>query len=190
MNIMRLGSRIVESGSPVAILATGAAIAVAFPPVRRSLRAAAVLTTRGTLALVDNVKQLGDKIKESTADIVSEAREFDNTPQETISETVDCLKDTAKRHGRRVAVATAAGALALSDKAKSLRKDFNEVVEEAKSSIADNMNENNDEVPVNESQADEVSDVSGELSLKISDTDSENEDIPRRRRISHKKIIE
>lgn len=187
---MRLGARIIENGSPVALLATGAAIAVAFPPFRRSLRAAAVLTTRGALALTDSVKQLGDQIKNSTANIVAEAREFDNTPQETISETVDCLKDTAKKHGRRVAVATAAGALALSDKAKSLRKDFNEVVEEAKSGLADNTNENTNEVPVNESQAGEVPEVSGESSPKISDIDSENEDIPRRRRISHKKTIE
>ena len=121
MNIMRLGSRILGNSAPVALIATGAAIAVAFPPVRRSLRAVAVVTTRGALALADGVKQLGDQIKDSTADIVAEARTTGNIPHETISETVDCFKNTAKRQSRRVAVATATGALALSDKAKSLR---------------------------------------------------------------------
>ncbi|MBU2700083.1 gas vesicle protein [Sporomusaceae bacterium BoRhaA] len=190
MNIMRLGSRIFESSPPVALVATGAAIAIAFPPFRRGLRTAAVLTTRGALALTDGVKQLGNQIKDSTADIVAEARNFDNTPQETFSETIDCVKDTAKKHGRRVAVATAAGALTLSDKVKSLRKDFKEVVEEAKTGLADNMNENNAEIHVTESQPDDVPEVSGESSQEITDTDSEDEDIPRRRRISRKKTIE
>lgn len=156
MRIMRWGARILERSSPVVLLATGAAIAVAFPPVRRSLRTAAVLTTRGALALSDKVKQLGARIKENTAGIIAEAREFDNQPQTTISETVDCLKDTAKKQGRRVAVATAAGALALSDKAKALRKDFKEVMEEARADLADHK-DTDDEDDINDSPPNEGS---------------------------------
>ncbi len=148
MNMMRLGSRIIEGSSPVALLATGAVIAVTFPPFRRSLRAAAVLTTRGALALTDSVKHLGDQIKDSTADIVAEARECGNNSQET----VDCLTATAKKHGRRMAVATATGALALSGKAQSLRKDFREVVEEAKAGLA---GESQNEVHLSESSPEE-----------------------------------
>ncbi len=189
MNIMRLGSRVIESSSPVALIATGAAIAVAFPPVRRGLRSAAVLTTRGALALADSVKELGVQIKESTADIVSEARDIDNTPQEAIAGTMDCLKHTAKKQGRRVAVATAAGALALSDKAKSLRNNFKDVVDEAKAGLAVETYDSNDATnyvdAVDESQ---TSDHLEESSLQLIDDKLETDDLPRRR-AAHKKPV-
>lgn len=190
MNIMRLGSRFIESSSPVALIATGAAIAVAFPPVRKGLRSVAVLTTRGALALADSVRGLGNQIKESTADIVSEAREIDNAPQEAIADTMDCLKHTAKKQGRRVAVATAAGALALSDKAKSLRKKFNDVVDEARADLAVESYENNDATSyidaVDDVDEAQTSDHLEESSLQLVDDKSETEDSPRRRS-PHKK---
>jgi hypothetical protein len=189
MNIMRLGSRFIESSSPVALIATGAAIAVAFPPVRKGLRSVAVLTTRGALALADSIRGLGYQIKESTANIVSEARDIDNTPQEAISETMDCLKHTARKQGRRVAVATAAGALVLSDKAKSLRKNFKDVVDEAKADLAVETYENNEATnyvdAVDESQA---SDQLEESSLQLIDDKLETDDLPRRR-ATHKKPV-
>ena len=180
---MRLGSRFIESSSPVALIATGAAIAVAFPPVRKGIRSVAVLTTRGALALADSVRGLGAQIKESTAGIVSEARDIDNTSQEAIADTMDCFK----KQGRRVAVATATGALALSDKAKSLRKNFRDVVDEAKAGLAVKTYENND--ATNYIDADDESQTSDHLeesSLQLVDDNSETEDSPRRRS-PHKK---
>ncbi|CUH97772.1 hypothetical protein P22_3916 [Propionispora sp. 2/2-37] len=164
MNFMRLGTRFLNNSSPLTLLATGAVIAIAFPPVRRGLRSAAVMTTRGALALADSVKEVGDRIKESTADIVSEARDYSDSPQETFSETVDCIKDTVKNQSRRVVVATTAGALALSDKAKRLRRNFKDVVEEARANLEDRDGED-------DAFADEDSNNSPHGSL---DTDLEN----------------
>lgn len=164
MNIMRLGTRFLNNSSPLTLLATGAAIAIAFPPVRRGLRSAAILTTRGALAVADSVKELGDKIKENTADIVAEARDYSASPQDTLSETVDCIKDTVKNQGRRVAVATTAGALALSDKAKRIRSNFKDVVEEARANLAESED-------AMDALADEDPDDSPHDSL---DTDLEN----------------
>ena len=137
MNIIRLGTRFLNNSSPLTLLAAGAAIAVAFPPVRRGFRAVAVMTARGALAVADSVKDLGGKLKESTADIVAEARDYSGSPQDTLSETIDCIKDTVRHQGRRVAVATTAGALTLSDRARKIRRNFKDVVEEARTSRTD-----------------------------------------------------
>ena len=144
MNIMRFGSRVIESSSPFALLATGAALAAAFPPVRRTLRSAAVLTTRGALSITDSVKQLGNQIKINTSGIIAEAREARPLAQGgAVSETLGCFKDSIKNQSRQLAVATTASALTLSDKAKSLKNDFKEVIAEARSGMETNASEGN-----------------------------------------------
>ncbi len=132
MNIMRLLSRT----SPSAFLVTGAVLALSFPPVRRGLRSVAVLATRGILSVTDQMKNHHEKLKARMDDIVTEARQPGECPVEAATEKIDTLRRTVKGHGRRLAVATAAGVLSVADKAKPLRDDLRSIVDEAKNNLS------------------------------------------------------
>lgn len=130
-NIIRWGSRFLKHSSPTMLIATGAALALTLPPVRRGLRSALVLTTRGLLRLTDQVQYLGATMKEELEDVVAEAREGKTHPSE-LSTCFKKLGHSTRRHFRRMAVTAAGGALAVSDQAHRLGKKLKAVAEDTK----------------------------------------------------------
>ncbi|VBB05088.1 Hypothetical protein LUCI_0294 [Lucifera butyrica] len=126
MDILKIGSRILGGSSPSLLVATGAVLALTFPPVRRGLRAAAVVATKGVLAVSDRVTNLSTGIRQGASGIIDEARETGPI------DGVKSIRASAKTKGRRIAVATTAGALTLKKKATSIREGFKGIVNEAK----------------------------------------------------------
>jgi hypothetical protein len=132
MNIIRLLSKT----SPTALLITGAALTLSFPPIRHGLRSAAVLAARGILSITDEMKNHSGKLKEGMNNIVAEARQPIACPVEGAADKIDTLRRKVRTHGRRLAVATAAGVLSVADKAKPLRDDLRSIVGEAKRNLS------------------------------------------------------
>lgn len=130
MNFMRLGSGLLQRVTPAGLILTGATLALTLPPVRNGLRGAAVLTAKGVLMVADEIRSAGAHLKEEVEDIVAEARMGDGN--DAWADEVEDLKERVKQGRRKLAVATAAGALALSDRVKSLKDDFDSIIEEAK----------------------------------------------------------
>ena len=128
-NFIRWGSRVLTRSSPTMLIATGAALALALPPVRKGLRSAAILTTRGFLNITDQIQHIGTTMKEELEDFVAEARESTTQPTDTLSEQFKRLKHGTRSQFRRIAVTVTGGALAASDQAKSLQNKFEEVVD-------------------------------------------------------------
>lgn len=130
MNIFHIGSRMLSRSSPVLLAATGAAVVLAFPPVRRGLRSAAVLATKGALMVSDKVKDAAAKMRENAESIMQEAREKEdcNDP----CPAVKAVGTSVKNKSRKMAVSTTAGLLALKEQAKSAREEWNSIVNEAK----------------------------------------------------------
>lgn len=108
--LMQMGSRLLQRMSPVGLILAGSALVLTMPPVRRGIRAGAVLATRGVLMAVDAIRHTGSVIREEVADITAEARETD-CPM--------CSSALEKPH-RHLARATSQGLLTVSDKAKAL----------------------------------------------------------------------
>lgn len=108
--LIQMGSRLLQRMSPVGLVLAGSALVLAMPPVRRGIRAGAVLATRGVLMAVDTVRHTGSVIREELEDIAAEARETD-CPM--------CSTTLEKPH-RHLARATSQGLLTVSDKAKAL----------------------------------------------------------------------
>ncbi|WP_371377925.1 hypothetical protein [Sporomusa aerivorans] len=142
-NIVRWGSRVLAQASPVMLVATGAALALALPPVRKGLRSAAILATRGILNISDQVQHTGAAIKEEVEDIVAEAREIQ--PAEALSNQFKELKNDTRKQLRQMAVTATGGALALSDHAQSLRQKVQGMVDEAKEEHLNKKDENRTE---------------------------------------------
>jgi hypothetical protein len=120
MDVIGMGARMVgrmSRMSPAGILFVGGAAVLAFPAVRHGLRSAAVVTTRGVLAVTDTLQSTAAMMREGMEDIVAEAR--------AASEEQRTLMGTARTHGRRMAINAAAGALAV-------REGLRNIVEEAK----------------------------------------------------------
>ncbi|MDF2569347.1 MAG: hypothetical protein K0R55_951, partial [Sporomusa sp.] len=115
MSILRMGSWIISRSSPAVLIASGAALALAVPAVRRGFRAALVTATKGALVISDEVKNLTEKVRVGASDIVEEARQTSCCPCPAIKS----LRSSAKVKGRRMAVATTAGVLSIQEKAKS-----------------------------------------------------------------------
>ncbi|QDR82384.1 hypothetical protein [Sporomusa termitida] len=130
MNFLRMGARILTRSAPALLLAGGAALVLTLPPVRRGLRMAAVQATKGALIVGDEVKNLTAKLRDKASDIVVEARERGGCPCPGAALT--SLRSSAKVKGRQIAVATTAGVLSVQEKAKSVRDDFKDIVDEAK----------------------------------------------------------
>jgi hypothetical protein len=128
-NFIRWGSRVLTRSSPTMLIATGAALALALPPVRKGLRSAAILTTRGFLSITDQIHHIGATMKEELEDFVAEARESTTQPTDTLSEQFKRFKHGTKSQFRRIAVTVTGGALAVSDQAQSLQNKFEEVVD-------------------------------------------------------------
>lgn len=106
---MQMGSRLLQRMSPVGLLFAGTALALSLPPVRRGIRSAAVMTTRGILMAASAVQHTGSAIREEIKDIMAEARE------------TDCpMCTTLEKQQRRLASATSHGLMNVSNKAKAL----------------------------------------------------------------------
>ena len=128
MNILRYGTQVIEQATPAGMLLTGAAVALAVPQVRHGFRSAAVLVACGILRAADQVKSTFAHAKEEMSDFVAEAQDKPSCHDENWQS----LKDKARKHRHRLAVATAAGVLTVSDKATALREEFESIMEEAK----------------------------------------------------------
>lgn len=113
MNILRWGANVVEVSSPAGLIVAGAMLAVAFPPVRKTLRGAAVMATRGVLKAADAVKDSTAMIREGLKDMVAEARgPLAGGAAEPTRDGRRIIRGI-RRHGRRLAITAAAGALAV-----------------------------------------------------------------------------
>jgi hypothetical protein len=145
-NLIRWGSRVFRQSSPVMLIATGAALAFALPPVRKGLRSAAILATRGVLKVTDQVQHAGAAVKEELEDIVAEARENRQQSSESLNEHFQRLKHNTRKQFRQIAVTATGGALALSDQAHSLREKMQGIVDEAKDERTQNKDETQTEV--------------------------------------------
>ncbi|TWH49228.1 hypothetical protein [Sporomusa sp. KB1] len=132
MNVLRWGSRMLSRTTPAGLILTGAAIALATPVVRRGLRSTALLATKGVLAITDQTKGVIARFKEDAEDFMAEARTTEQTTTREISNKWDEVKDHARRHRRRILAATATGVVAMSGKAKKLKHEFHDAIEEAK----------------------------------------------------------
>lgn len=128
MNILRYGTHIIEQTTPAGIIITGAAVALAVPRVRHSFRSAAVLVAGGILQATDQVKSTLAHTKEKMNDFMAEAQD----KQGPHDDGWQSLKSTAREHRHRLAVATAAGVLTVSDKASAMRDEFDSIMEEAR----------------------------------------------------------
>lgn len=133
MNILRYGARLIERTTPAGIIFTGAALALAFPPVRRSLRTVAVTAVGGVLTIADEAKNIVMQPQKTAKDIISEAQSDDCCP--SCSDFTESVEDV-RSAPRRMAVKAAAGVLAATDKAKSVVQNVSEqmqgIVDEAK----------------------------------------------------------
>ena len=129
-NVLRMGSRIISGTSPVLLAATGAVIALTFPPVRRTIRSAAVLATKGVLIASDELRHATNRIRENAESIVQEARETGEI--QCPSEAIRSMRTSAKATGRKMAVAATAGLLAMKERAKSSQENLRSIVDEAK----------------------------------------------------------
>lgn len=105
MNFLNFGAKMISKTSPLLLVASGVAIALAFFPDRRDLRSAAVTATKGALAAKDKMKNVAEELR-----------------------TGYCPKDT-KAKGRRIAVTATKKVLTLKEKAQT---EFQSIVEEAK----------------------------------------------------------
>lgn len=132
MYILRWGSHILERSTPAGLIVGGAALALTLPPVRRGLRATAVLATRGVLMIADKVNYLGASLQETAEDLIAEAREPISCPVETIRDKWDNFRDRAKQRHRNLAVAAAGGYLAAKERVGTLRENMDTIVEEAR----------------------------------------------------------
>lgn len=120
MDIIGMGTRMagrMSRISPAGMLLAGGAAVLAFPAVRHGLRSAAVMTTRGVLAVTDTLQSTAASVREGMEDIVAEAR--------AASEEERTFMTTARAHGRRMAINAAAGAMAV-------REGLRDIVEAAR----------------------------------------------------------
>lgn len=129
MNILRFGARLISRSSPVLLLAGGAVLALTLTPVRQGLRAVAVQATKGALVVGEGVKNVTARLQAEAAGIVAEARESE---PRACGRSLHSLTTCAKAKGRRMAVATTAGVLAVKEQAEALQGEFKGIVEEAK----------------------------------------------------------
>ena len=125
MNVLRWGTGMIENTSPLGLILAGTVLAMASPPVRKGLRSAAVMTTRGVLTAAGAVQTTYANFRENMEDVVADA-------QSPVNDSSDGAEDNctismaAKNHGRRFAVTAAAGVLAF-------RNEVQGIVEEARS---------------------------------------------------------
>ncbi len=128
MNILRYGTQLMQQATPAGVILTGAAVALAVPQVRHGFRSVAVLIAGGILQVTDQAKVSLAHAKEQMSNFVAEAQD----KQCDHEDGWQSLKDTAREHRHRLAVATAAGVLTVTDKANAMRDEFDSIMEEAR----------------------------------------------------------
>lgn len=133
MNFMRFGANIIERSSPVGLLAGGLALALAIPPIRRSLRAIAITAVGGVLSISEEAKRITSQSRSNFQGIVAEAKSEDCCPScDDFSDAIQEVRSVP----RQMAVKATAGVLAVKEKAKSLlddtSKELHNIVQEAK----------------------------------------------------------
>jgi len=138
MNILRYGSHLLTESSPVGIIVGATALVLTVPPIRKGLRALAVVATRGVLSISDEAKRFTAESRENMEDILREAKDGE-TCCSSCSDFKESMVDL-KTQPRRLAVAATMGVLTASDKAKTLYKDASKhmkgIVAEAKTTKA------------------------------------------------------
>lgn len=149
MNMLRWGSRVLQQSSPAALIVGGAALAMTLPPVRRGLRATAVLATRGVLMVADKINYLGASLQESAEDLLAEAREPMLGAGEAMQDKWDEFRSQAKQRHRKLAVAAAGGYLAAKERVDTLRDNWDSIVEEARQSNDESIAPDNPAGPEN-----------------------------------------
>jgi hypothetical protein len=77
--MLRTISRTIEKTSPLGLFVAGAAVAMAVPSLKQTVRSAAVSTTRGVLQLSAAGAEVGQEMRESWEDIVAEAKSRKST---------------------------------------------------------------------------------------------------------------
>ncbi|SMC99712.1 hypothetical protein [Sporomusa malonica] len=133
MNVLRWGSQMLARTTPTGLILTGATLAIALPIVRRGLRSTALLATKGVLAITDQTKGVIARFKEDAEDFMAEARTTQQNTASEIAEELDQVRHHARRHRRRLMAATATGVVAISDKAKELKHELRDAIDEVKS---------------------------------------------------------
>lgn len=120
MNILRWGANMIENTTPTGLIIAGAVLAVASPPVRRGLRSAAVMATRGVLMAAGTVQGAMASMRGNMREVMDEARQpMESDFDEPVRERSGMLRSARKR-GRRLAVGAAAGAVAVRDELRSI----------------------------------------------------------------------
>ncbi len=89
MNVLRWGANIVKGTSPVNLILAGTVLAIASPPIRRRLRSAAVMATRGILLAAGTVQGTIATFRENLEDIAAEARSEPDLPWEDSEQPID-----------------------------------------------------------------------------------------------------
>jgi hypothetical protein len=77
--MLRTISRTIEKTSPLGLFVAGAAVAMAVPSLKQTVRSAAVSTTRGVLQMSAAGAAVGQEMRESWEDIVAEAKSRKST---------------------------------------------------------------------------------------------------------------
>jgi hypothetical protein len=115
MNILRVGSRIISRSNPVLLVATGAAIALSLPPVRKGLWSAAIFATRSLIKAKEELQSLGSRLQEEAEKLVAEAR-YNCDSSRSDCEMIDSMSDSARENGRELVETAVTDSLAVNDK--------------------------------------------------------------------------
>lgn len=174
MNILRMGARILSRSSPLLLVASGAALALTFPPIRRGLRTAAVKATKGVLIVSDQIKDVTTKMRAGASDMAAEERQA--RKPSCPATMIRAFRASAKTKGRRMAVATTAGVLDMKEKAKDIRDEIKGIVEEAKQVRQANRSDvEHNNVGAANTDSDRLND---ELTVSIGNSDTDLLDKP------------
>lgn len=123
MNVLRWGSNMIENTTPAGFIIAGAVLAMASPPVRKGLRSAAVMATRGVLMAAGTVQSAMTSMRENVEDFIAEAKEPLDTAPTDAGQVRGGMIRSARRRGRRLAVGAAAGAFAVRNELRSIVED-------------------------------------------------------------------
>lgn len=120
MNVLRWGANMIEGTTPAGLIVAGAVLAMASPPVRRGLRSAAVVATRGLLMAAGTLQGAMASMRGNMEEIAVEAKApVEAAADEPIRERGRMVRSVRNR-GRRMAVSAAAGAVAVRDELRSI----------------------------------------------------------------------
>lgn len=147
MNIFRVGSRIISHTSPAAFVATGAALALSIPLVRRGLRSVAVLAVAGVLGITDSLRNPAPAVKSDIKDDDAETQATKCSHRKTTADKINNLHQSTKLHTRQTAGATVSDALAAAVEAENSHGKFHDIMQEAKENQASHTKTNSGKPP-------------------------------------------